>query len=410
MKSKIVSFMKKNYYMKLGALGLILSLLWVFLVNTQPFSDFDYYNKLAVQIANGGAWGDTYTSVGYAIILGGIYKIFGARLLTAKLFNVFLSILGYIFLYEILKKVSLNEKKKKLIYGIFVLFPNCIFYNSILGTEILFTTILLLITLLFFSKCKFKYFFIGILTAVNTMIKPFFIVFFFAVFLTLLIRKVKFMEAIKHSLIVLIVSLLCISPWAYRNTKLTGNLTFVSNNGGIVLYINNNSENKYGRWMEAAKVQNSVVNTKEYKAANMSKKNEMLKNAAKKWILSHPGQFLILGFKRLVNTYFIGDDISYSLNGTGISGIIYALIVAYANIAKLLLFIPAMFYIIKSSIQIIKSISRKEDIDSFEIYCLICFYMFTAVYFITEGQGRYAYPTILFAIFFFSKIVDKKFN
>src|SRR3712207_8168863 len=92
-----------------------------------------------------------------------------------------------------------------------------------------------------------------------------------------------------------------------------GQFTFVSNNGGIVLYINNNSQNKWGRWMDASKVENSLVNTKEYKNSNPTKRNHMLADAAKKWIKAHPIGFIILGFKRLINTYFIGDDILFTL-------------------------------------------------------------------------------------------------
>jgi hypothetical protein len=30
-------------------------------MNTQPFSDFAYYDEIARQIARGGLWGDTFT-------------------------------------------------------------------------------------------------------------------------------------------------------------------------------------------------------------------------------------------------------------------------------------------------------------------------------------------------------------
>ncbi len=69
--------------------------------------------------------------------------------------------------------------------------PNNIFYNSILANEILFTTILLIITNIYFSKVKHKYIYIGVLTGVNTIIKPFFILFAFAVFLVNLLKRKK---------------------------------------------------------------------------------------------------------------------------------------------------------------------------------------------------------------------------
>lgn len=400
---------KQNYYKIVTTVGITLSLLWIIFVKTEPYSDFAYYNTIATQVANGGQWGNTYTSVGYSIILGFIYKIFGSSIIIAKIFNVVLTGLSYLMLYKILKKINIRESRRKIIYTLFVLFPSNIFYNSILGTEIIFTTLFLLTTLVYYSDLKYKYVLIGILVAINSMIKPFFIVFFFAIFLIELILRVKLIKIIKHSAIILLVSLLALSPWAYRNTKLMGQFTFISNNGGIVLYINNNSQNKYGRWMEAAKVENSIVNTKEYQKANMTEKNKMLSKAAKKWIVSHPGRFVQLGFKRLFSTYFVGDDILYALHGAGTSKALEYVFITYANLARNVLFLPAIILMIIATIRIIVKIIRKEfkSIDSFELYGLVCIYMFTSVYFFTEGQGRYSFPLIFIALYFFGELVDR---
>lgn len=396
---------KQNYYKIVALLGIIFSLLWIIFVNTQPYSDFAYYNTIAKQVANGGQWGNTYTSVGYSIILGFVYKLFGSSLITAKLFNLVLTCLNYLIFYKLLMKLPIKEGRRKIIYTLFVLFPSNIFYNSILGTEIIFTTIFLLVTLIYYSEIKYKYVLIGILVAVDSMIKPFFLVFFFAIFLVELLSGVKFLQVIKHAVIILAVSLLVLSPWVYRNTKLEGQFTFISNNGGIVMYINNNSQNNYGRWMAAADVENSIVNTKEYQKANMTAKNKMLSAAAKKWIISHPGRFIQLGFKRLVNTYFVGDDILYALNGAGISRYLQYIFITYANLARNILFLPAIVLMIISSVKIILNLIRRTSIESFTLYSLICFYMFTCVYFVTEGQGRYSFPVIFIALYFFSALI-----
>lgn len=398
---------KQNYYKTITILGIILSLLWIIFVKTEPYSDFAYYNSVANQVAQGGQWGDTYTSVGYSIILGFVYKIFGSSLVTAKLFNVVLTTLSYIIFYNILMKLPIKESRRKSIYTLFVLFPSNIFYNSILATEIIFTTIFLLATLIYYSDIKYKYVLIGILVAVNSMIKPFFIVFFFAIFLVELLSKVGLLRVIKHSVVILAVSLLVLSPWVYRNTKLIGQFTFISNNGGIVLYINNNSQNNQGRWMDATKVENSIVNTEEYKNANATQKNKMLSKAAKKWIVSHPGKFIELGFKRLLNTYFVGDDITYALQGTGMNAVLQTILIVYSNLARNILFIPAIILILVSTIKVIMSLIKRKTIEAFTLYGLICFYMFTCTYFVTEGQGRYSFPVIFIALYFFSKLVEE---
>ncbi|AKA69886.1 glycosyltransferase family 39 protein [Clostridium scatologenes] len=409
---KIKSLKESMYYKVVIVLGLLASILWVTFVNTQPFSDFDYYYNLSVDIANGFPWGDTYTSVGYCIVLGGIFKLFGASILKAKIFNILLIFVSNICFISILDKLDIKERKKKIIFVLFVFMPNNIFYNSILATEVLFTTILLLITNIYFGNAKFKYLWIGILTGLNTMVKPFFIIFFFAIFLVDLLKEKKFMKSMKNSFLVLLVSTLVISPWIYRNTKLVGQFTYVSNNGGIVLYINNNSQNNVGRWMAAEEVENSIVKTDEYKSANMTQKNKMLSNAAKNWIKDHPVQFVELGIKRLFNTYFVGDDILYSTYGSGISDHTKTTMLDITNNIRNLVFGFGIIYILIYSICILKSIFKKQTelLSKFNLYLVVLFFMFTSVYFVTEGQGRYAFPEIFIMIYSFCSFIDALIN
>lgn len=397
----------ERYYKNVTMIGILISILWVALVNTQPFSDFAYYDRIAKQIASGGQWGDTYTSVGYSIVLGFIYRIFGSTLIVAKIFNLILTFINYMLVYKILNKIDLEEKRRKLIYGLFVFFPNNIFYNSVLATEILFTTVLLLITFLYFSDIRNKYIVIGILTGFNAIIKPFFMVFFFVIFILELCTRVKFLEVLKHTAIILMVSSITIAPWIYRNTKLIGELTSISNNAGIVLYINNNSQNKSGVWMDARNVKNSIVNTKEYVNANATEKNKMLSKASKKWIISHPVSFIKLGFIRLFKTYLDGSDLFYSLNGTNLNLFFKILFAVYTYIARYVIFVPAIILMSLYSAKVIKNLIKKREIDPYSLYNLICFYMFCCTYFITEGQPRYSFPSIFIAVYFFSYSIEK---
>lgn len=340
-------------------------------------------------------------------MLGGIFKLFGASVITAKIFNLILTFISNIFFISVLEKINISEKCRKVIFALFVFMPNNIFYNSILGTEILFTTILLMTTNVYFSNVKYKYVYIGILTGLNTMIKPFFVAFSFAVFLVDLLKEKKLLTSIKNSFIVFVIAMIVISPWIYRNTKLVGEFTYVSNNGGIVLYINNNSQNNKGRWMAASDVENSLVKTPEYKEANMTEKNKMLSKSAKEWIKSHPVQFVELGFKRLFNTYFVGDDIIYSTSGSGLSDYTKSNLYTITNNIRRIIFTPAIVYMLTYSIFILYSIvvGKTNVLNKFTLYAVVLFYMFTSIYFITEGQGRYAFPEIFIMIYCFYQMV-----
>ena len=386
-------------------LGFIVNLFWILLIKTQPFSDFLYYHELAQQIANGGQWGDTYTTVGYSVILGFFYKIFGAKIEIAKSLNLILSVINSLLVFGILTRMALSKRIRKTILVLFVLFPMNIYYNSILGTEILFTTLLLLILYLYLSDTHYKYWIIGLLTGINTMIKPFFIAFFLVIFLTELITHKKLLSSLKKGLVVLSFTILIISPWLYRNYKLVGEFTYVSNNGGIVLYINNNSQNKQGGWMPAGEVENSLVNLPEYQLANPTQRNKMLTLAAKQWIKTHPQEFLALGIKRLSLTYFWTGDIEYSFYGTNIPLTINLLLIL-ASI-KIPIFVLGISSIIAFTCLIIwRKTGHSARIlelgtDKNDIFLMLIFHMFTGVYFITEGQSRYSFPVIFIIIYFF---------
>jgi hypothetical protein len=401
--------LKKYKYNKFILLaGLILSAIWVMLVDTKPFSDFQYYYDVAVNVANGLQWGNTYTAVGYSIILGGLFKIFGASLMTAKVFNVFLITLNSILFIEILDRADLRDLDVKIIFTLFVLFPNNIFYAGLIANELLFTTFLLICTLVYLSSFKYKYAVLGILTGINTIIKPFFIVFFFAVFLVDLLKDRKPLAAVKNSMIVLLLCCLTISPWVYRNTRLIGEFTYVSNNSGIVLYINNNSQNSTGKWMDAGDVENSVVKTQAYQDASMTGKNKMLSAAAKQWISSHPREFLNLGMKRLENTFLYGDDIFYSMHGSALADTQKYSLYENTNKLRKIIFEPAILCILIYSIIILRSIFRRETdkLNRFNLYSAVLFYMFSVIYFATEGQGRYAFPMIFIFVYFFYLLIS----
>ncbi|MDR3602431.1 MAG: hypothetical protein P4L49_18420 [Desulfosporosinus sp.] len=376
-------------------------------MKTQPFSDFLYYHELARQIANGGQWGDTYTTVGYSVVLGFFYKLFGAKIAIAKGLNLTLSVMSSLLVLGILIRMNLSQRIRRTILLCFILFPMNIYYNSILATEMLFTSLLLLIIYIYLSDTVHKYWIIGLLTGIDTMIKPFFLVFFLVILLTELIISKKLLPSLRKGLIVLSVSILIISPWLYRNYKLMGEFTYVSNNGGIVLYINNNSQNKYGGWMPAGDVKNSLINLPEYKLANSTQKNRMLTLAAKQWIKSHPLEFLVLGMKRLSLTYFSMKDINYAFYGTTIPQNIR---LGFASASKFTIrpiFILGIVSIFTTTYLIIRRkiapSARTLELETYknDIFLLLIFYMFTGVYFLTEGQSRYSFPLIFIIIYYF---------
>ncbi|WP_035795955.1 hypothetical protein [Clostridium akagii] len=410
-----INKIKNYYYYIVLLLGIILSILWVVFIKTKPISDFNYYNQLATDIANGGFWGDTRQAIGYPITLGFVYWIFGAGIIKAKIFNLILTGISYLLFYYILRKLEIKEIVRKIIFTIFVLFPNNIFYNSILAKEILMTTILLMVTAIYLSKVKYKYIYMGILTGFITIIHASFLVYVLGIFLVELICTRKLKKAVTVSLIILLFTFLTISPLVLRNSKLMGQFTYVSTNSGVVLYINNNSQNNTGGWMSSASVKNSVVNLQVYKDGNRATRCKIFKAAASKWITSHPIRFIQLGIMRLRNTYFAGEDISWVFPGTNFKYEQEHALQKFTQNIRKIVFIPGVIYILFLSVtKIVDLIKNKGNRDSinykFQVYILMLFYMFSVTQFVTEGQSRYFFPLIFIMVFCFVQLLYNIFS
>jgi len=399
-----MNFFRKNYEYMVIFLGAIIGLLWILFIPTVPFSDFEYYHRLASEIANGGKWGDTYTSVGYSIILGVFYKIFGTDILVAKIINLVFTILNNLLVLKILRKTKLSDRSIKVVLTLFVLFPSNIYYNSLIATEVVFTSILLTIILLYLSNITAKYYFIGLLIGVDSLIKPFFPAMIFVILLVELIITRNLIKSLRVGLVLFIACLAIIAPWLYRNSTLVGEFTYISNNGGIVLYINNNSQNKTGSWMPATQIENSIVNTIDYQNSNATERNRMLVNASLNWITKNPVDFVSLGLHRLFNTYLrqwgVGDDIYYSFYGTNLSNGQTTVLAILKDIIRFTVFLVGIITLIIYSLKIASRIFNKKSVDACNVLLILTFYMFSLVYFITEGQSRYSYPLNFIAIYF----------
>ncbi len=77
-------------------------------------------------------------------------------------------------------------------------------------------------------------------------------------------------EASKLFFISLTIMCMIIAPWTYRNYKNFNLLIPISYNGGYVLFINNNDNNKNGAWMQIANIDISDKLKKQFKKYNFN--------------------------------------------------------------------------------------------------------------------------------------------
>lgn len=399
---------KADRYRLVIACSVFVAVLWVTAVRTEPFSDFHYYHQLASQIALGGPWGDTYTAVGYPIFLAFFYWLFGAALWVPKGLNLVLFLLNDLLALRLLHHLRISEQQRKRMFLTFAFFPINIYYTSIVGTETFFTTLLLLALLVYSGNLRHKYSLLGAVVGIGSMVKPFFPAFVAVILLTDLLTGERLLTALRNASVVFLVCVLVIAPWLYRNYLLVGEFTYVSNNGGIVLYINNNSQNTFGGWMPATDVEESLVDTAEYQMANMTERNRMLSQAAKQWIRTHPREFCVLGWKRLQRTFLLSNDINYSFYGTGIPAVIQGILNVAVELVRLPLYLIGLLAVIMTSLRYVTRLLTRGRalLSKLEVCLLLAFWMFAAVYFITEGQSRYALPTVFILGYFAWRLLE----
>lgn len=181
---------KKIFIALLVIIALIPRLLWVYSVQTQPFSDFLHLHNYGINASQGNFKGfvDFYAvfpfKIGFGMVLAGLYSVFGSNLMVAKLFNVVLSAILVVLIYAG-GRMLYSEKAGRIAALLIALWPAQIMYTSVIASEhlflVLFTASALLI-LKFLKKYTYKNYEIGngnliligigFLTACAQMVRP----------------------------------------------------------------------------------------------------------------------------------------------------------------------------------------------------------------------------------------------
>lgn len=186
---------EKNYVLIILILSVLTRVGIVLLFNNKitQISDF----SLALESAKSGAFQDVYYQVFshwllYPVILGKIFKIFGASQMIALLFNSFILILTALVIYKLSMLIFSDKKSGFYASLLYIFWPSNILYNNIVTPEhicsLLLVVILYLFLLLiknnFYKDKKYKYlitsFFIGILLSISSFFKNFSYVFLIA--------------------------------------------------------------------------------------------------------------------------------------------------------------------------------------------------------------------------------------
>jgi 4-amino-4-deoxy-L-arabinose transferase-like glycosyltransferase len=237
----------------LAILGIafIVRLLWAALVPVIPVSDPREYHTFALNLVYHGVYGWSTdklsaiwppgTSAAYALI----YSIFGSGQWAIKCFNLAVGIL-IVFLTVELGTQWFN-RGVGIIAGLLVaLWPILIEFTTIVGSDLLFTVVLLATLLLYdkiySSEAHFKLLAVALggLIGVASLLRAPVLLLPAVLASVFFMQRRKIISSLTLFSITTVVMLIVVMPWSVRNYAVFGGFVGISTNGGMNLWMGNN--------------------------------------------------------------------------------------------------------------------------------------------------------------------------
>ncbi len=357
-------------------LGTVLRLAWVLTVPTVPESDAIHYYQTGLEISRGLGYINNdgsptaYWPVGYSGFLGLLFSIFGQSLIIAKLANVFLS--AGIIWFSYLCANFLFDKRVALIAGfVLAVYPNYIFYSSLLLSEILMLFLIMLGTWLLISRHIWG---AAIIFGLATLVKP------QVVFLPILLFLILFRSRypLKVFMTFYAILILTLIPWTFRNYQTFGSVFFVSTNGGVNLLIGNNPYATGGYFFDH-RVSSLVQGATEIER-DQSAKTEAIRFATK-----HPLDIVAKVPDKLIAQYLLGND-GVAWNKSGLKNV--PLLVIFLKVLTQCCYLALM---IAALVNGFRSIRRNCVANTLIGSIVLYFTLITILFF---GATRFNFPII----------------
>lgn len=397
--SSLLSYVIKHKilvgFLFVTGLAFLLRLTWNLTVHTYPISDFAWYHERAVALMQGQGYSfhgrpTAYWPIGYPLFLAVLYKIFGPHLYIAKAFNIIMSsvTVGLTFLLG----RNLWGFTGGLCAGILLaILPSQIEWTSVLCSEVLYTFILVTFLYVFTLKRPEQQNWIhplvsGVLLGLGCLVRATNLLLPAFLWLLYLFSIKHFKRGVIFGAILVISTLLTISPLTIRNYIVFKSFIPVSTNGGINLWQGNNPNATGGYYWPSDPKSNPLVPY----LNDEVKRDQIARKLALDFISNNPDKFLKLGLVKLYN-YYKGDTnaLSFSLNPTypPLSEEIKRKITTIADRCYKMFMFVALF---GGAV----SFCRKKYVENWFIFyaAIIVILYFTAVHFVFPAWDRYRFP------------------
>ncbi|WP_296411327.1 glycosyltransferase family 39 protein [Zoogloea sp.] len=271
----------------------------VLLVPITPISDALWYVGAAARLSQGEGYSEggiatAYWPPGWPIVLALIFKTFGVSILAAQLFNLACSVLAGWLTLDLGRHLFRSEAAARLGLLLLAIYPNSIGYVPLMLTEVFYTTLLLAgCWLLIARQSPASRVLAGVIFGVATLTKAQSLLVIPMIFGVAVLRSPMTIKhvasSVARALTVVLVALLVVAPWSYRNYQVFGEWVFVSTNGGLTLLTGNNPSARGGYSEKDPLV--TGINRSVSAQLEVDKEARRL---AKEWIQENPGRFMEL--------------------------------------------------------------------------------------------------------------------
>jgi len=279
------------------ALGLVFRTLFISLHQRPLISDEREYGQLAYNLYELGSYTydgspTAYRPVGYPALVSMVYFVVGHHPIAVKFLQGFLDILIALMIYHLL--AGFSSVVRLLGAAFWAFYPPAILYTNYLMSESVFTLLLVSSVLLLLKSILRKpgsSFALGLLFGALVLMKPSFLL----VILVLTAFLPKLQVPVRSLVFVALGALLVVSPWLIRNYRASGTVV-LSSNGGINLLIGNNP-NSTGAYAITFPPEAIAGARDEFEV------NRRASEYAVRYIVEHPGAFLVNGVKKIAHLF-----------------------------------------------------------------------------------------------------------
>lgn len=293
-----------DWFSRPGSLPLILLIYLllraaVLLIPLTQYSDASWYLSTARNLADGKGYTEggvptAFWPPGWPMALSVPFRLFGTSPLVAQLFNLACSMVTAWLTLDLGRRLFQSEATGRIALLLLALYPNNIGYVALALTEVFYTMLLLGgCWLLIARSSRWSLVLAGLVFGFATLTKAQSLLVILIVFGVaalrepLTVRRVAI--ALSKAFAVILIALLVVSPWSYRNYKIYGEWVMVSTNGGLTLLSGNNPSAR-GDYTPDDPLMSSIPRTV---ATQLDVDKEARKRAVA-WIKENPGTFLAL--------------------------------------------------------------------------------------------------------------------